>query len=90
MSKWQPIETAPKDRTLILLFDPEAIAAIPYDADADISVTHPIFVGFWSHATCGRDYWNLAHYSGYSFEPTHWMPLPGPPALRRSADSRNP
>lgn len=67
-AKWQPIETAPKDRTCILLFIPcdgagagDAMTCAYYCED------HKNFV----------DNWN-----GIIFMPlhaTHWMPLPEPP-----------
>ena len=65
MNGWQPIETAPKDGTQVLL-------------------------------ACGSDYVDAGHYwrnankrnprerwmwNGWPiFEPTHWQPLPEPPA----------
>ena len=71
--KWQPIETAPRDKTTILVWcdgDCYAVWWVPrYDADGE----------FWNdfegwgvsdnnnepHPLCGR--------------PTHWMSLPAPP-----------
>ncbi len=67
MSTWQPIDTAPKDGTWVLLTGGHA--AEP---------TGPCVVGFWD-----RDDWAYAHWDGswYSIyeAPTHWMPLPEPP-----------
>lgn len=56
--EWQPIETAPKDGTPVL------VATAFWVRDA-----------YWSHAFEG---W----YSNHSAvpPPTHWMPLPPPPA----------
>jgi hypothetical protein len=60
---WQPIETAPKDRRIIV-FRPHGTDYIP---------------------KVGEDYWSVelgncwAH-SNSSVQPTHWMPLPDPPA----------
>ncbi len=61
-TEWQPIETAPKDATNLLLYDPQ-------------DKPNHFFVGFWN----GRK-WELAHYSALKYYPTHWMPLPSPPA----------
>lgn len=71
---WQPIETAPKDGTRVLLFCPAQIG---------------IVVGHWcnnSYHKKPRPYWTndqenlwgVATTRGY--QPTHWMPLPQPPA----------
>jgi hypothetical protein len=69
MNSWQPIETAPKDERAILVYCPAKIVTI-------------ITAAFWH-----RDYnrWQLA-FTGLSkeptvIEPTHWMPLPDPPAV---------
>jgi hypothetical protein len=78
MIDWQPIETAPKDGTAVLLFGQWAgeIAGIdPGGPD--------IYVGRWS----GRgDYegflWALEGTDAYAAwcKPSHWIPLPLPPA----------
>ena len=68
MIKWQPIETAPKDETLILGFDPNADC--------------PIYVIRWFSLNdeTGPGYWIEAGGEEYeSWNPTHWMPLPKPP-----------
>ncbi len=73
---WQPMETAPRDGTLVLLFDPEVVW-IDWDAEDERGnvpkVPKPMYVGWW------RGCWELAHYSAFSFRPTHWMPLPEAP-----------
>lgn len=56
---WQPIETAPKDGTLVLLFE-----------DGVQYIAH------WAE-TAGGQFFNDAE---YQHNPTHWMPLPTPPA----------
>jgi len=64
MSEWQPIETAPKDGTEILIF---------VDGHREVS-----------HFEAGETGWPWVDYSGTSAWridlPTHWMPLPAPPA----------
>lgn len=78
--QWQPIETAPKDGTQVL--------CCSLGAD-----DRPmIFVGHWAHVPTmfssihiepGPDGW--AWVCGFSaiLQPTHWMPLPAPPAAIR-------
>ena len=62
--KWQPIETAPKDDTDMLLFCGDGICIGSYAAGM-----------FWF---VQNDY-ELR-------DPTHWMPLPEPPALGEKKD----
>lgn len=73
MSDWQPIETAPKDETQVLLWVP----ARPWDAACAV-------VGEFSGV--GRPRWREANIDGWEWDgplaeaaPTHWMPLPPPP-----------
>ena len=62
---WKPIETAPKDGTRILIYDPE-------DWSEDEPPT--IYVCFW------KGYWCEAEGEQYTlFKPTHWMELPEEP-----------
>lgn len=70
--RWQPIETAPKDGTRILLVDERG----------------GVFIGHWSdEATFGRfetkPGWQIFDCEDdfYSWRrvPTHWRPLPAPP-----------
>lgn len=74
MSEWQPIETAPKDR-YILLFRPTApnwqrVAEGKWDAQEHNKKPRP----YWS---CP---WRITFNDGDRLhEPTHWMPLPSPP-----------
>lgn len=90
---WQPIETAPKDGTNILLYAPAAV----YQGKA---VTERLTYGHWEEpehgkylGDCGGEcrcpeydeapppYW-YSDDGGFTEEypPTHWMPLPKPPA----------
>ena len=66
MSKWKPIETAPKDGTIVLLYEPRE----PIDS-------HTIEVGAFN---CEDWYCLMFTYTIY---PTHWMPLPEPPEIKR-------
>lgn len=74
MSEWQPISTAPKDGTALLLF----------------SRTHGIVEGCFEQVDGGGHpengppiYWWTSPWvefiDGSYDAPTHWMPLPEPP-----------
>lgn len=71
MRDWQPIDTAPKDKH-ILLFGmqrpmPQLYAKIPQ-----------VFSGYWDNideAWCSDG----STWEGPFYDPTHWMPLPEPP-----------
>lgn len=75
---WQPIETAPKDGTMVLTWDGRAhnIAEWKpkrnYEDDAN-GVDDPTH-GRWEYITEDM---------GEDDPPTHWMPLPEPPAVTR-------
>ena len=69
--KWQPIDTAPKDST-VLLFRPDA------------AYWAKVSIGAWEEDTFAKrpkPYWEGLHKLGSvsqyrAWEPTHWMPLP--------------
>lgn len=71
---WQPIETAPKDGTEILLFEllrgEESMIRAGYWEDQGESIHDVGEAAGWSIADSG--------YIG-EIRPTHWMPLPAPP-----------
>jgi hypothetical protein len=72
--QWQPIETAPKDGTLVLLY------CIWYkNINVDYAYLGDIFVGGYSNDKC-YDRW-LVYWDDQETKitPTHWMPLPKPP-----------
>lgn len=62
---WLPIETAPKDGTLMLLANTDWVPAQIRGEGAPIKVG-----GYWEGT------WNIF---GASWWPTHWCPLPPPP-----------
>ena len=62
--EWQPIETAPKDWTDVILFDPAC------------ETGKDVVVGYFSHSDGGDNCWKAY---GMMIDPTHWMPLPEPP-----------
>lgn len=70
-SGWQPIETAPKDGTWFLATE---------DGEVDLCAWHktphvPLY-GFHFHSCDPED--------AEECHPTHWMPLPAPPAVKES------
>jgi hypothetical protein len=66
VSEWQPIETAPKDGTHVVLLVPgcRSVAVVGHWFDFG-QVVHGV-TGFWEA-------------SATQIAPTHWMPLPEPP-----------
>lgn len=73
MSEWQPIETAPRDGTDVLI--------------VDISATKPTasIAHFWSDdcwICCHAESYSEAIYGEIEVmgDPSHWMPLPTPPS----------
>lgn len=66
---WEPIETAPKDGTKILLF-----VVTPKGDPWTVSVGQP---DGWTSIETGR--WDGSWLKEMAGEPTHWMPLPTPP-----------
>jgi hypothetical protein len=70
---WQPIETAPKDGTTILVWPPTWIGCIScakWSEDQHANRPRP----FWSRFDSHRDS------DSRSKPPTHWAPLPAGPA----------
>lgn len=68
MSEWQPIETAPRDGTEVILYFPEWCGE-----------KNMVETGFWDQRYDGdiNAAWEFAYGSGDSA--THWMPIPAPP-----------
>jgi hypothetical protein len=78
-NEWQPIETAPKDGIRVLIVNEdgdidiasyiekwaEELEFVRKAKDGDVYRTTKIDVGYFD--------------SGFTFCPTHWMPLPEPP-----------
>ena len=75
--KWEPIKTAPKDRTLLLCLDGKSVA---------LGIWKKTFDGeMWVNE-------EYAETIPLYLEPTHWMPLPEPPKEeweRREAPSES-
>jgi len=78
MNEWQPIDTAPKDGTVVLLYGiwageihgPARSKAFDIGSFQDGRSDFP-----------GNDWWVLGTGDYYEcwMRPTHWMPLPEPP-----------
>lgn len=79
--QWQPIETAPRDGSPILIFDPTQAPSSSTESQSGKVVTYddPRYaIGYWRvWKTSGEWMWGNRNSSYVS--PTHWMPLPAPP-----------
>lgn len=80
--EWQPIETAPKDGTYIILYQPDF-----KDENTVRQARKPremrISTGFFDYYE-KRGWFEFQSGDGYEYQenqifPTHWMPLPNPP-----------
>jgi hypothetical protein len=73
--EWQPIETAPKDGTPIMVY-----------GKADFSNAPHMGVREWRQWTVDYGRWGEPNISAHDMDDwldiqvTHWMPLPSPPA----------
>jgi hypothetical protein len=72
--EWQPIETAPKDGTLIDLWG-RNLLRVDRRGERIVNVR-------WGACTdwLGREHEDWLTGRGEDYRPTHWMPLPDPPA----------
>jgi hypothetical protein len=68
MTEWQPIETAPKDGTNILVANAEGWVGQVFWQNRWYNENH----AGWMIANCDEEY-------GEYITATHWMPLPEPP-----------
>ncbi len=85
MSQWQPIETAPKDGTKILGFDPQGVrgpvCAVIYWYSHQSQSFEEAGDGLFRKVLHEPvEWWEGASYS--PFRATHWMPLPKPPEAK--------
>jgi len=71
MMDWQPIETAPKDGTRVLLYCAKASTQTKWRQGMQA-------VDYWrTRENAGFEGWGKFNKS--HFPATHWMPLPEPP-----------
>ena len=84
MNNWQPIDTAPKDGTEVLVFRMDCgctpiIHIAFYKSEKEweqgegcYDETKEEFIGWWSYTENSVSFSKLEDYT----MPTHWMPLP--------------
>ena len=72
MNGWQPIETAPKDGTEILVYSEIYVRSNPKASR--------VFVSAWDKAICGDGWGSIHSCCGYyhDIEPTHWKTIDFP------------
>lgn len=75
-NEWQPIETAPKDGTDILVIEPLNNCYGKITNAFWEKEQNKIFDG---HKITIEGYWAESCDNQLVLEPTHWMPLPKPP-----------
>ncbi len=87
MSEWQPIESAPKDGRYVVVFVPhdERKSGAPsvrccqwdaeYTSEWDEARADSHYVGAWTDGAVR----SFGSEETWTYEPTHWMPLPEPP-----------
>ncbi len=84
MSDWQPIETAPKMRTILLF----AVTDVAEDGTVRNwkMATGSWHTGYEDERSRAVGYspwtWDGHQVRSYEVHPTHWMPLPAPPVRR--------
>lgn len=76
MSEWQPIETAPKDGTRILVAGNGRVDIAHWEKDVSEVLVAAYPNPYWQE--CDNSSWFLLGEKW--FEPTHWMALPNPPS----------
>lgn len=78
MSKWKPIETAPKGKRILLSHRTEVYLGCWYDKfeslEWDEEKDEQIYRGAWTDFTVAH--WGYEEY--VEIEPTHWMEAPEP------------
>jgi hypothetical protein len=75
-NEWQPIETAPKDGTHIIGYDPSDSIYAGVKGIHWIPEEKRMFDG---HEITRKGYWAKSVHDCCVEKPTHWMPLPKPP-----------
>lgn len=74
---WRRIRTAPRDGTRLLLW-----SSGPSHAEH--------YVGYYERGEAGEESQHIGWWTedGGDIDPTHWMPLPAPPALSKSTPTQ--
>ena len=77
-TSWRPIETAPMDGTVVMLYGDGRVTCGSWIAERDIMVSD--HSGCYPSGETEPAYWQ-SHDGGFteSHPATHWMPLPQPP-----------
>ncbi len=80
MTEWQPIETAPKDGTSILVY---VAGESLYPTAANYCSREYLLEEYGDAEYMDEGwYWGYGYptdFSAHVIEPTHWMPMPAPP-----------
>lgn len=78
MGEWLPIETAPRDDRLVLLYQPgKGVTAARFDARGTVD--------WWRLGAQGERPTVACVCDDGGVEPTHWMPLPTAPPRNMKA-----
>lgn len=80
MTGWQPIETAPKDGTRIILTDGRTVEAGCFAPDVHGDDFAWAFVDDYQGCDLVTGYVGVAANAWKNTAVTHWQPLPEPPA----------
>jgi len=84
VDNWQPIETGPTDGTVVLLYLPNTNEIITGSSSGHRSATTQKLLWEETLSGYGQD-WDPALFD----DPTHWMPLPAPPATQDGEEGRD-
>lgn len=92
MDDWQPIATAPRDGTPVLVYVPEGVSEFPINDDYDApQFKLMVYVCRWPwgpDAAAKQPEWPHWKEAGgedfATYEPTHWMPLPKAPVAAKA------
>lgn len=82
MSAWQPIATAPKDGTSVILCRATDADGRPIDWHLDPGTNVFVQVAAWWGGEGWVVYCSMVREPVLHFDPTHWMPIPEPPETK--------
>ena len=77
MSEWQPIETAPKDGSTILIYGDNEVSVVFWEVRRTLGAWRCTGYGDLAFEDDGSPYSPPSRLIPQN--PTHWMPLPVPP-----------